>query len=210
MAHLASTGQNHCAEVLARATVEAATPPGRTELPPIPGVRYVAFVDPSGGSADSMTLAVAHKQGDVAVLDAVRECRPPFSPSAVTAEFAATLRSYGITKVTGDRYAGEWPREAMRAHGIAYELSESTASEIYAAFLPAINSGRVELLDVPRLTAQLVGLERRTARSGRDSISHAPGAHDDIANSACGALLLAGVTNTARRSRAVYIPFMSR
>jgi hypothetical protein len=34
-------------------------------------------------------------------------------------------------------------------------------------------------------------LERRTARSGRDSIDHAPGAHDDIANSVAGALLLA-------------------
>ena len=29
---------------------------------------------------------------------------------------------------------------------------------------------------------QLASLERRTARGGRDSIDHAPGAHDDIAN----------------------------
>jgi hypothetical protein len=43
-------------------------------------------------------------------------------------------------------------------------------------------------LDVPRLHAQLVGLERRTARGGRDSIDHAPGAHDDLANAAAGAL----------------------
>jgi hypothetical protein len=33
-----------------------------------------------------------------------------------------------------------------------------------------------------RLVAQIVGLERRTARGGRDSIDHAPGAHDDVAN----------------------------
>ena len=33
---------------------------------------------------------------------------------------------------------------------------------------------------------QLCGLERRTARSGRDSIDPAPGAHDDIANSVAG------------------------
>jgi hypothetical protein len=36
-------------------------------------------------------------------------------------------------------------------------------------------------VDHPRLIAQLCGLERRTARSGKDSIDHAPGADDDIA-----------------------------
>jgi hypothetical protein len=54
-----------------------------------------------------------------------------------------------------------------------------------------LNSGRTELLDLPRLGTQLVGLERRTARSGKDSIDHAPGAHDDIANAVSGALLQA-------------------
>jgi hypothetical protein len=47
----------------------------------------------------------------------------------------------------------------------------------------------VELLDVPRLHAQLAGLERRVARGGRDTIDHAPGGHDDLANAACGALI---------------------
>jgi hypothetical protein len=36
--------------------------------------------------------------------------------------------------------------------------------------------------------SQLVGLERRTARSGRDSIDHPPGGHDDLANCVAGAL----------------------
>jgi hypothetical protein len=60
-----------------------------------------------------------------------------------------------------------------------------------------LNSRRVELLDHPKLVAQLVGLERRTARSGRDSIDHAPGAHDDVANAAAGALL--GALNAHKR-----------
>jgi hypothetical protein len=34
-------------------------------------------------------------------------------------------------------------------------------------------------------------LERRTARGGKDSIDHAPGAHDDLANCVAGSLLLA-------------------
>jgi hypothetical protein len=54
-----------------------------------------------------------------------------------------------------------------------------------------LNSGRVELLDHKRLIAQLCGLERHTARSGRDTITHAPRAHDDLINAAALALVTA-------------------
>jgi len=46
----------------------------------------------------------------------------------------------------------------------------------------------VDLLEDARLLAQIVGIERRTARGGRDSIDHAPGAHDDVANAAAGVI----------------------
>jgi len=52
--------------------------------------------------------------------------------------------------------------------------------------LGAINSRRVRLPDHSRLVQQLVGLERRTARSGKDSIDHAPGGHDDVCNAVAG------------------------
>jgi hypothetical protein len=181
-----------------RDVVERATIPGRVEIAPITGLFYFAFVDPSGGTgADSMTLAISHREGDRAILDAVREVRPPFSPETVTSDFAALLKSYRLRTVTGDRYAGEWPRERFRTHGIDYELSEAPKSDIYRDFLPVLNSGRAELLDLPRLKSQFCGLERRTARSGRDSIDHAPGAHDDIANVAAGALLMAAARKTS-------------
>jgi hypothetical protein len=165
---------------------------GLFELPPLRGTNYVAFVDPSGGTSDSMTLAVAHRdeQGRV-LLDAVRERRPPFSPHDVVLEFVALLKSYNIRAVSGDRYAGEWPRERFREHGIDYEVAEQPKSDLYRDLLPILNSGRAELLDVPRLVTQLCGLERRTARGGRDSIDHAPGAHDDLSNSVAGAIVAA-------------------
>ena len=47
------------------------------------------------------------------------------------------------------------------------------------------------MLDIRRLISQLHGLERRTARGGKDSIDHGPGAHDDIANAVAGAIVLA-------------------
>ena len=57
--------------------------------------------------------------------------------------------------------------------------------------LPLLNGRRVELLDDDRVVNQICGLERRTARGGRDSVDHAPGAHDDLANAVLGAAWLA-------------------
>ena len=104
----------------------------------------------------------------------------------MAAEFAALLKSYCVSKITGDRYAGEWPREQFRKHGINYEPAEQPKSALYQNMLPLINSREIDLLDHARLLTQLVGLERRTARGGRDSIDHAPGADDDLANALAG------------------------
>ena len=177
---------------VSRDVVEAAVVAGRHELAPVRGTHhYFAFTDPSGGSSDSMTLAICHREGERVVVDCLRERRPPFSPDDVVFEFTATLRSYAIATIKGDRYGGEWPRERFRAHGITYEPAQQTKSDLYRDLLPLLNSARIELLDNPRLTTQLCQLERRSARSGKDSIDHPPGAHDDVANAAAGAVALA-------------------
>ncbi|MCT8974952.1 hypothetical protein MUB46_24115, partial [Microbaculum sp. A6E488] len=74
--------------------IEACIESGVRERAPQRQYHYRAFVDPSGGSADSMTLAIAHKEGSTAILDAVREVKPPFSPEAVVDEFAGLMRRY--------------------------------------------------------------------------------------------------------------------
>ena len=178
------------ADFVTREIVEAVTAWGRTELPPEPGVTYAAFCDPSGGANDAMTLAVAHlRDGEVCVLDAVLEVRPPFDPERAVAECACVLRRFGVTRIIGDRYAGEWPKARFREHGITFEQSARPKSDLYHDLLPLLNAKRVELLENTRLAAQLVGLERRTARSGRDSIDHTPGGHDDLANAVAGVLV---------------------
>lgn len=203
--------RNDIAAFVTREVVDGATVPGRFELPPLSSTTYHAFVDPSGGSSDSMTLAIAHKHGEMVLLDAVRERRPPFSPESVVHDFAAVLGAYGITEVHGDRYAGEWPRERFKVAGIGYELSEQPKSDLYRDVLPLLNSGKVELLDLPRLRTQLCGLERRTARGGRDSIDHGPGAHDDVANAVAGAVLLAQAGRIAMQPAYwTYLPFVGR
>lgn len=175
---------------ISREAVEACIEPGVRERPPS-RFRYVGFCDPAGGSgADSMTLCIAHMEGEVAVLDAIREVRPPFSPDAVSEEFAKVLRSYGIRSVSGDRFGGGYPTESLKRYSIKYELAARSKSEIYIDSLPRLNSRTVRLLDNDRLINQLVGLERRHGRTGRDTIDHGPRLHDDVANAAMGACLL--------------------
>lgn len=176
--------------------IESCIDDGVLERPRIDGARYVGFCDPSGGSADSMTLAIGHKEGEVAVIDCLREIRPPFSPEATTAEFAAVLKSYGLRTVIGDRFGGMWPRERFAKHGITYSTATKAKSELYGGLVSIVNSGRLALVDNPRLTAQLVSLERRTARGGRDSIDHPPSGHDDLANAVAGAAHLILIRQT--------------
>ena len=55
------------------------------------GVSYLGFVDPSGGASDAMALAIAHRMGNMVILDATREIHPPFNPDVATKEFSALL-----------------------------------------------------------------------------------------------------------------------
>ena len=73
---------------------------------------------------------------------------------------------YRIASVRGDRYAGEFPRQQFRQHGINYEPSEQTKSEVFSDVVTQINSGTVDPLDNAKLIGQLIGLERRTRAGG--------------------------------------------
>ena len=99
------------------------------------------------------------------------------------------LHQYQVTEVVGDRFGGEFPRELFSQHGIAYVPSTRSKSDLYKELIPLVNAARVELLDLPLLRGQLLSLERKTARGGRDSIDHPPGAKDDVANSVAGVLV---------------------
>lgn len=176
---------------ISREIVEQCIEASVHERPYQRGITYSAFVDCAGGSGqDSFTLAIGHREktSEGAILDAIRERRPPFSPEAVVEEYAALLKSYRILRVTGDRFGGEWPAEVFRRYGITYEPAEKSKSELYSAFLPLLNSHRADLLDNERMFHQIIGLERRTARGGRDTIDHSPGGHDDVANVVAGVL----------------------
>jgi len=171
--------------------IEAAIVPDRFELESQKKIQYFAFVDPSGGSRDSMTLGIAHREGKGAiVLDCLRETRPPFNPDLITKDFALIVKSYGLHSVTGDRYSGEWVKQSFRNHGVEYRNAELTKSELYLAFIPLAMAKRVELLSNDRMLMQLRQLERRTG-GAKDIVDHPVGGHDDLINAAAGALVLA-------------------
>jgi hypothetical protein len=190
-----------------REIVTACVDGGVRERPFASGTRYSAFVDPSGGSSDSMTLAIAHKEGEIHVLDVIREIPAPFDPESATAEFVKMLKAYGLTSVRGDRYAAQWVSQSFERHGIRYELSQLNRSEIYLEFLPALNSKRVRLLDNARLVNQIAGLERRTSRGGKDSVDHSPGGKDDVANCCAGVVATSSVGVSKSGSMPLFAAF---
>lgn len=184
------------ARLLPPELVELCVDANERERPPAAGIRYTAFVDPSGGSSDSMTLAIAHQVDERVIIDAVRDRAAPFDPESAVEEFVTLLRLYGIRRVTGDRYAGEWPRQAFQKRGVEYALSEMPKSALYLDVVPRFNSRTIRLVDNARLVNQFAALERRTARGGKDSIDHPPNGHDDLANAVAGVAAHVGYRHT--------------
>jgi len=185
--------------------IEAVVVSGRFELPPQAGVSYTAFVDPSGGRGDAAALAIAHIEGERVVLDLARRWPAPHNPQSVIREMAEVLRAYGVRRVTGDRYAGEWPRQEFMKHQIAYNPAPQVRSRLYLDLLPLVLSGRVELLDIRQLFSELRNLVRRPRSGGRDSVDHPPRGHDDLANAVAGAVTLAGAEMVRPQPRVRWI-----
>lgn len=179
------------AGLLSREWITAAVMPGRFEIPPLPGVQYFGFADPSGGKADSFALGVGHWENDRVILDCLRGIRPPFSPAEATAELAEVAKRYGVSTIHGDRYAGEWPGEEFAKHEIHYRPSTRDRTAIYSEAQVLFSTGRASILDNPDLFRELLGLERRSRPGAKTTIDHRRGLHDDMANVACGVLLLA-------------------
>jgi hypothetical protein len=183
--------RNDLSDFLDRELVEDAVDGGVIVRPPHPKRAYRAFTDVSGGRGDSFTAAIAHDEDGVAVLDCLFERRSPFNPTEVVSDLAGLLREYGLNRVCGDKYAAGWTTEAFAAAGISYDESSRDRSAIYLDALPLFTSGRIRLLDNPRLVHQFVSLERRQTRFGKDRVDHPQhGGADDLCNAAAGAAVL--------------------
>ena len=62
----------------------------------------------AAAGGDAYACAVAHREGENVVLDAVRGRAGRLDPAKVTREYAELAKQYGVGGVSGDHYAGEW------------------------------------------------------------------------------------------------------
>jgi hypothetical protein len=171
--------------------LELAVVDGRHELAPAPGVRYQAAADPMGGGPDAFTLAIVHvdlRDGrPVMVQDLMRSWRSPrgekLDLDQVLDEQAAVLARYGLFRLIGDRYAGEWPVQAYRKRSVLYEPAAHDKSAAYIEFEPWMKTGSIELLDHVDLVHEAGLLEKRLKPGGKKpTIDHPKGSHDDHPN----------------------------
>jgi hypothetical protein len=173
------------------ATIEAAVDNDVLVRPHTLSHTYVGFADSSGGVKDSFTCGIAHSESGLAVLDLLFEVQAPFSPAEAVRQVAGVLKQYGLSTVTGDRYASGFIIDAFAAQGVTYKFSERDRSTVFTDALPLFVAGCARLTDNKRVVSQLAALERKTSSGGRDKIDHPRGQHDDAALSVCGALVLA-------------------
>jgi hypothetical protein len=187
-------------EVIDRA-VDHARP---LEVPPRSGVVYKAFVDASAGRHDAFGICIGHvEKGEDDdkrfVADVVRGRFPPFDPNEVAREYAELAKAYRVNELRGDRFAGEWVRQAFLRAGVDYENSDLSKSELALEALSTFNRGRVSLPNDEKLIRELRLLERQTHRSGKDSVDHPKGGSDDRANCVFGAMWACGVAGSKSR-----------
>jgi hypothetical protein len=161
---------------------------------------YQAFCDPSGGRADTFTLAIGHYDFEKSkyTIDRLDAWPAPFNPSEVVSEAAAILRRYRCNRVKGDRYSAAWVEESFKKESIVYSQSELSKSKLYLELEPLINTQQILIPKDKNLINELLNLERKTGRSGRDSVDHPPKGSDDLANSVAGcAYLLTSLKDSA-------------
>jgi hypothetical protein len=142
----------------------------RGERERLPGetVTYTAGCDAASGTgSDAFTVAVAHRAADgVAMLDALRVWKPPFSPEVVLAEAAASLRRYRVAEVEGDSYAPNFVAEGFQRHGIRYVGAVRTRSEFYLELLPLVKTRLAAIHDhLQDLAAADAEIQRRAVEA---------------------------------------------
>jgi hypothetical protein len=159
-------------------------------------------------SGNAYSISIGHKENERLIIDCVRGRTGPFNPQQVTAEYADLCRQYRINSVTGDRYAKQWVQQAWRDLLGTYHEANLYASELHLEALAPFNRGLVELPPHLALVREFKSLQRVAGRSGRESVEHPRGCHDDLANSVVGCLRL--LSRVERKIPMVAIPDLSK
>ena len=160
----------------------------RKELPYVPGVCYVAAIDPAF-LHDDFALNISHTLPDgTVVLDLLARWRGtkkrPLGFEFVTREIKYLLDMYRINKIVGDQYCAPVIRQQLLKLGIYYQdfaFGSHTRAGIFGNLKHLLIQGKIELLDHSEVLAQLRSLEERSMDGGRIDIQPASSMRDDLA-----------------------------
>ncbi len=149
-------------------------PPLLWDLPPMPGHRYVAIIDPAT-RGNAWTLVVLTRGVDgVRRVALVREwrgtSRAPLSPGAVFGEITGLLTPYRVRALYSDQWSEDALAEIARGHGLSLLTDEAwTATskrDAYEALKSALQQQTLELHPEGQLKADVLGIVKKLTRNG--------------------------------------------
>lgn len=157
--------------LLTEEEVNAAT--SHKELPPTPRHSYYAATDPAfSGNAWTLLVGTQLANGKKAVAvsrEWIGTSKAPLQPRQVLAEIAALLKSYNVDILYSDQASGAALRDLAALEGITLVPHPWTAGnkmEAYRNLQTLIRTQQVALNDDPQVKKDLLGIRRKTTRSG--------------------------------------------
>lgn len=148
---------------------------GRAELPPCQDIRYVAALDAATRGSD-FAFAIVHKMPDDRVIvDYVRTWTPsktkemPLLIEPILLQIRDALERYGTNQITGDQFYSDALRQQFLKMQIIcskFEFTTASRSGLFTNLRDLLTERKLELLDDPKLIAQLRNLRQEQRPSG--------------------------------------------
>lgn len=142
--------------------------------------RYAMAIDPAF-ERDRFAAAVAHRDGDLLVVDGVWTWSRP-GWHEVLDEVATIAGSYGVRSVRTDQEHGKALKADLDERGLAVDRVPWTSANKGPAYLQLkklVNTRAIELPRDDELSSELVHLRASALPSGKTRIAGAAGHHDD-------------------------------
>lgn len=163
-------------------------------LPPQDGIRYACTIDPAF-QRDNFAMAIAHKDGDLIVIDGVWAWSKP-GYDTVLDDVALTAKQYGVKHVRTDQFAGQAIIDGLQKRGITVEvaawknpnISKNTGGtsenkwDAYSRLKGRLVSRRISLPRDDATASELVNLQQVTTVTGVIRVEAPSGERDDRAS----------------------------
>jgi hypothetical protein len=168
-------------------SIEAATDP-MTKRPRVPGVEYVAAIDPAFRH-DSFVLTIMHNEKERGVVqDFVIEWEPQpgqrLNPAVQLDLVKGIIDEYGVDIVYSDQYQLESLQALAEDRDfmiIGYDLTTKTKWKVMKNLESLLNQKRLRLLTHENQDSQLKNLQKTLGPAGYISVSAPMGKKDDVA-----------------------------